>query len=344
MSEVGLVPFARVALEVSREVVPAYSHRFSPQRFTQPQLLTILCLMRYEDWTFRAAEVRLAEHGELRQALELQAVPDYSTLFRFMLRVEEQLIAQVLAEVVRRFHKSRPASDETKSTVAVDATGLAPGAISTFFIRRREQHGGAAMPWRYWLKWLLAIDTRLRLILAQKAHRGPVNDCATLRPLLDQVAAGNRIGIGTVVADAEFDSERNHLHIREKIGAESIIPAKKGKPGWKIHGVRAQMRAAFPFERYRQRVHVETLFSAVKRKLSAKAPGRSLATQRKQALLLGLAYNIYRLWRPHASEPFVAPTPEQIIKKLFNRARWLLAFETNFRRHQIFAAVSACPI
>jgi hypothetical protein len=114
MSEVGLVPFARVALEVSREGVAAYSHRFSPQRFTQPQLLAILCLKRYEDWTFRAGEVRLAEHRELRQALELQAVPDYSTLFRFMLRVEEQVIAQVLAEVVRRFHKSRPASDGSK--------------------------------------------------------------------------------------------------------------------------------------------------------------------------------------------------------------------------------------
>src|SRR5438094_6786283 len=132
MSEVGLVPFARVALEVSREVVPAYSHRFSPQRFTQPQLLAILCLMRYEDWTFRAAEVRLAEHGELRRALELQAVPDYSTLFRFMLRVEEKMIAQVLAEVVRRFQSRKSASGKAKSTVAVDATGLAPGAISTF--------------------------------------------------------------------------------------------------------------------------------------------------------------------------------------------------------------------
>ena len=157
MSEVGLVPFARVALEVSREVVPAYSHRFSPQRFTQPQLLAILCLMRYEDWTFRAAEVRLAEHGELRRALELGAVPDYSTLFRFMLRVEEKMIAQVLAEVVRRFQSRRPTPGKGQSTVAVDATGLAPGSISTFFIRRREQHGGAPMPWRYWVKWLLAI-------------------------------------------------------------------------------------------------------------------------------------------------------------------------------------------
>src|SRR5881396_3350091 len=158
MSEVGLVPFARVALEVSREVVPAYSHRVSPQRFTQPQLLAILCLMRYEDWTFRAAEVRLAEHAELRRALELRSVPDYSTLFRFMLRVEEQMIAQVLAEVVRRFQSRRSAPSQDKRIVAVDATGLAPGSISTFFIRRREQHGGAPIPWRYWLKWLGDIE------------------------------------------------------------------------------------------------------------------------------------------------------------------------------------------
>lgn len=295
MSEIGLVPFARVALEVGREVLPAYSHRFSPQRFTQPQLLAILCLMRYEDWTFRAAEIRLAEHGELRRALELKAVPDHSTFFRFMLRLDEQVIAQALAEVVRRLQRRRPLTKKKKPTVAVDATGLAPGSISTFFIRRREQHGGAPMPWRYWLKWLLAVDTQRRLILAQKAHQGPINDCATLRPLLDEVLQASFIG--TVVADAEFDSERNHRHIREQIGAESIIPAKRGKPGWKLHGVRAQMRAAFPAERYRQRVHAETVFSAIKRKLSAKAPGRSLATQRKQALLLGLAYNLYRLWR-----------------------------------------------
>jgi hypothetical protein len=74
MSEVGLVPFACVALEVSQEVVPVYSHRFSPQRFTQPQLLAILCLMRYEDWTFRAAEVRLAEHS---RAGEFQPLRSY---------------------------------------------------------------------------------------------------------------------------------------------------------------------------------------------------------------------------------------------------------------------------
>jgi hypothetical protein len=36
--------------------------------------------MRYEDWTYREAEVRLAEHCELRRALQLRSVPDYTTL------------------------------------------------------------------------------------------------------------------------------------------------------------------------------------------------------------------------------------------------------------------------
>src|SRR5437867_2759833 len=142
MNEVGLVPFARVALQVGREVLPPYSHRFSRRR-----------------------------------------------------------------------------------TIAVDATGLAPGAISTFFIRRREQHSAAPTPFRYWLKWLLAIDVNWHVILAQKAHAGPTNDCATLPWLLNQIAPDAQ-RIGAVVADAEFDSERNHQHIREQLGAESIIPAK----------------------------------------------------------------------------------------------------------------------
>lgn len=90
---------------------------------------------------------------------------------------------------------------------------------------------------------------------------------------------------GSVLADAEFDSERHHQHIRETVGATSIILAKRGKSTWRIHGIRAQMRASFPATQHAQRALVESIFSAVKRKLSARAPGRSL----------GLTYNPYRL-------------------------------------------------
>jgi hypothetical protein len=45
-----------------------------------------------------------------------------------------------------------------------------------------------------------------------------------LRPLVD--TAHQRVPIGLVVADAEFDHERNHQHIRTVLRADSVIPAK----------------------------------------------------------------------------------------------------------------------
>lgn len=293
MPEVGLVVFARVALEVAEGCLPSYAAPRSKHIFTQHQLVAVLCLMRYEDWTFREAEVRLGEHMELRQALRLGRVPDYTTLYRFFRRLSPAAVDRLLTETVQRL----PPLQGGGTTVAVDATGLAPGAISTYFVKRARDHG-AGLPWRFWLKWLVVVDVPRRAVLAQSAKAGPTNDSATLRPLVDAAALG--VPIREVLADAEFDSERNHQHIRSRVGAESIIPAKRGKPTWRISGVRAQMRVAFPAARYAQRALVESVFSAVKRKLSARAPGRSLATQRLQALLLGLAYNLYRLKpRPH---------------------------------------------
>src|SRR5216683_573695 len=102
MPEIGLLPFARVALDVATTVLPTYRSRFSKHQFTQPQLLAILCLMRYEDWTFREAEVRLREHRDLREVLQLQAVPDYTTLFRFLRRLDDDTIDRGLGETVRR--------------------------------------------------------------------------------------------------------------------------------------------------------------------------------------------------------------------------------------------------
>jgi hypothetical protein len=67
-------------LEIAEAGLPDYRTKFSKHTFTQPQLLAILCLMRYEDWTLPKAEVRLAEHNELRDALGLHKTPDHTTL------------------------------------------------------------------------------------------------------------------------------------------------------------------------------------------------------------------------------------------------------------------------
>lgn len=180
IAEVGLVAFARTARRVAEAVIPAYKSKYSKRVFTQPQLLAVLCLMRYEDWTFREAEVRLAEHGELRAALGLACTPDYTTLYRLLRRVEETTFTKALTEAVHLL----PAPPPGGTTVAVDATGLADGAISTFFVRRARGHS-QDVPRRHWLKWLVIVDVPRRAVLAQLAKPGPANDSATLRPLID---------------------------------------------------------------------------------------------------------------------------------------------------------------
>ena len=156
-----------------------------------------------------------------------------------------------------------------------------------------HHHGKNPLPWRYWLKWVVVADLDQQFLLSQTARRGPWNDCANLPAVVE--AASAQTCIGLVPADAEFDSERNHTYIRRKLGAQSVIPAERGKKTWHIHGVRAEMRRSFPQHLYRRRALIETVVSSVKRKLSARAPGRSLRMQVRQALLLGLSFNVYRL-------------------------------------------------
>ena len=63
--------------------------------------------MPYEDWTFREGEVRLGEHRELRQALGLGSVPDFTTLYRFLPRLDDVTIDRAVGETVHRLRGTR---------------------------------------------------------------------------------------------------------------------------------------------------------------------------------------------------------------------------------------------
>jgi len=171
MAEVGLLPFARIALQVAKAVLPRYRSRFSKHQFTQPQLLAILCLMRYEDWTFREAEVRLGEHGELRQALGL------TSCARFHDRVS------VLAAAGRTKPSTKPSVIRCAGCAAlVEKADDEPVSAWTPRVGSRSgQHVLCASTWSL---------ERLR----EFAH--------------SVQTASQQTRIGLALADAEFDSER----------------------------------------------------------------------------------------------------------------------------------------
>jgi Transposase DDE domain len=156
-----------------------------------------------------------------------------------------------------------------------------------------HHHGQIRLPWRHWMKWVVAADLNQRFLLSQIARRGPWIDCANLPAVIEAASQLTRIGL--VLADAEFDNERNHSYIRQRLGAQSVIPAKRGKKTWRVRAAPAEMRRAFPQRVYRRSVMIESPFSSPKRKLAARAPSRSLRKQMPQTLLLGLSLNLYRL-------------------------------------------------
>ena len=73
--------FAKTAYDAARRVFPDFSGRFSPKKFTQPQIVTILALRQFFKLDYRGTSQRLGEWKELRDLLELgERVPHFTTL------------------------------------------------------------------------------------------------------------------------------------------------------------------------------------------------------------------------------------------------------------------------
>lgn len=73
------------------------------------------CARHAQDWTSREAEVRLAEHSDLRRALGLERVPDHTTRYRFMRRVTDEMLLAVATRLGSRRRDGAPRASATAS-------------------------------------------------------------------------------------------------------------------------------------------------------------------------------------------------------------------------------------
>lgn len=285
---------ARLAYRLAGHMLPPYSSKFSPKKFTQPSLLACLCLKEYLKRDYRGLEALLISAAELRAAVGLRTVPDHSTLHWFARsQVKPRLLVQVLEAAARLFPRRR----NGRHTVAIDATGFSRRPASRSYVARLTH-------WRHRaLQWSTLVWTKPWVICAQAAHGGPGSGYRFLRPLIEQTRT--LLPIRRLLADADYDSEAHHRWLREERGIESIIPATRGRPDRPTQQpYRRRMQRHFPRRRYGQRWMVETVYSVVKRKFGEALTARRYWQQIKQAFLRGITYNLYRavqcglaLWR-----------------------------------------------
>ncbi len=286
----------RHALAVAGATLPDYAHRFSPRKYTQPQLFACLVLKTFLQVDYRGVAVQLAEHSDLRAALGLAAVPHFTTLqpaSRGLLR--RPAARKLFRATVRRFLRRR----KRVKRAALDSTGFDCGHASRYYIRRRSRgtKQWQTVAYSRYAKLEAAFDCRTHLLIGALVGRGPKPDTDRFVPLLDATLENARVG--SALADAGYDSEANHVHAREARGVRSFIPAEIGRPSPKPpsgrYRRRMKQRLNKDYGKYGQRWQAESGFSMFKRRLGAAVDARSYRTQCEELLLKAITFNLMLL-------------------------------------------------
>ena len=287
------IQVAITALEIGQQKLRPYTHRCSPQKFTQPQLFACLVVKTFFKTDYRGLSALLTDFGDLRRALELRHVPHYTTIQKASVRLLKTARARRLFHAtVRRFLGRR----RRVRRAAFDSTGIDCGWRSHYYVRRRHAaiKGWQTVTYSRYAKLEVAVDCDSNLILAVLVGRGPRVDTDRFVPLLDATKLIVRPLI--IVADAGYDSEGNHRYAREKHGIPSFMPATHGRPSVNPPTGRHRRRMRRNLDRhyggYGQRWQVETSFSMLKRRLGGTVNGRSYWSQCRDLLLLAITFNI----------------------------------------------------
>jgi hypothetical protein len=100
-----------------------------------------------------------------------------------------------------------------------------------------------------------------------------------------------------VAADRGYDSEDNHVLVREELHAVSMIPARyEYVPIWRTHGkYRKEMKHGYSKLLYNQRNKEEIIMSVIKRLFGEYIASRSVRTQNRELSSKCIAYNMHRL-------------------------------------------------
>lgn len=101
----------QVAYEVSQDALPAYSHRFSPKKFTQHQFFALLVLKEFLRCDYRKIEQALKDCRELCQVIGLEEVPHFTAIQKASKRL-------LLLDKVRHLLKATLARARKKSSWA----------------------------------------------------------------------------------------------------------------------------------------------------------------------------------------------------------------------------------
>ena len=286
---------AVVAYAAAKRILPLYGHKFSPKKFTQPQLVACLVLKEFFTTDYRGIVAILNDSSDLRKVLELKEVPHFTTLQKAARNLfTKQKIQTLMASILQIATKHRLMSTHVQ-LAALDGTGFESHHVSKYFVQRKNRtakEGYQTTHYTRFPKAGIVCDTGNHLVICGIPERGPRFDRTHFRPALKEAARVKRIK--NLAADAGYDGEANHAHARQTYNIRTIIPPTIG---WQSRSMprtkyRKLMRTRFPQKLYGQRWQIETVMSMLKRNLGSALRARTYWSQCREIMLRLFTHNV----------------------------------------------------
>jgi Transposase DDE domain len=284
VKESRYVKLARTILSILKYArIPLFLHRKSNHIFTIWQHIVLLTIRQYEGKSYRMYTEWLIEAHYLMAFLKLSRIPHFTTLQKFTDRIAgtvlERMISSFIALLINVNH----------IFFGIDSSGFKSSHSSQYYTDRARLR-------KKWIKLSIGADVLKQIICTIKIRRAPTkHDNIDFKSIITRTSEIKPLSVA--VADKGYDSEENHVFVREGLKAYSIIPPRNiHVPIWRTHGTyRKQMKRGYVKLLYNQRNKDETIMSVIKRLFGEYVTSRLVRTQNREISLRCIAYNMHRL-------------------------------------------------
>jgi hypothetical protein len=162
----------------------------------------------------------LVEAYYLRLFLQLSRIPHYTTLQKFTDRINIMMLGKITSSFIL-FSGTR------HIFAGIDSTGFKITHASEYYTNRAKLQ-------KKYAKLSIGADVLEQIICKVKVRRAPTtrHDNIDFKPIVIRISKIKPLSV--VVADKAYDSEDNHVLIREKLNGFSIMPPRyEDVPVWK---------------------------------------------------------------------------------------------------------------
>ena len=161
-----------------------------------------------------------------------------------------------------------------------------------------HQSSRAKLRRKKYAKLSIGADVLKQIVCSIKIRRAPTtrHDNIDFRPVITRISKIKPLSV--VVADKAYDSEDNHVMVREHLNGFSIIPSRyeKDVPIWKTRGkYRKEMKRGYSKILYNQRNKDETIVSVIKRLFGEHISSRLIRMQNREVTFRCITYNLHRM-------------------------------------------------